>query len=568
MTKRKMWILACSLSLLVLLVLPGRAVAQRPVQVTINQIDAAAFPDLTLYVTVTDEKGSPIRGLDPDAFQLTEDGSRVSDFDLSTVEEARPPLTLAMAIDTSTTMYFGNAIEEARDAAAEFVTGLGPDDQVALFAFSTEVTRLQDFTADKNLLQERIAELEAKGWTALYEAIYQAALAVAPLTGRRAIVILTDGKNQSDLPRTADQAIKAAQEAGVPVYTLGFGSALDTALERIATETGGRYLKRPQASDVRDLFTQLAGQLQSQYVLTYRSAITPDMKSHDVTVQATTSQGTDSDSRSFIAIPVAVTPTPTTPPTPTPTSTPTPTPVPTSTPTSTATPSPVPTSTPTPTATVPPVIAAPVPTPTVPPPPPPPARWLPLLGLALLLVGGGAVLLVTATQRRGPRYCPNCGRAMDPGWRECLFCAQGLPPLGVEEPVTEHGLAAEPVGPEPRVEVAEVAMEPELTRRLTVEPQPLAWLVMTKGPQAGREFRLNADETTLGRAAENDIILDDLTVSRYHAKVRQEGEDFYLYDMAATNPTLVNGQPVTRHLLQEGDKVEIGEMVFVFKRVQ
>ena len=178
------------------------------------------------------------------------------------------------------------------------------------------------------------------------------------------------------------------------------------------------------------------------------------------------------------------------------------------------------------------------------------------------------MILVTASRKRGPRYCPTCGRAMDPSWSECLFCAQGLPPLGAEEPVTEHGLAVEPVGPEPGVEVAEVAMEPELTRRLAVEPQPLAWLVMTKGPQAGREFRLNPDETTIGRTGENDIILDDLTVSRYHAKVRREEKDFYLYDMAATNPTLVNGQVITRHLLQEGDKVEIGEMVFVFKRVE
>lgn len=551
MTKRKMWILACGLSLLAQLVLPGQAVSQQPVQVTINQIDAAKFPDLTLYVTVTDEKGNPIRRLDPDAFQLTEDGSRVSDLDLSTVEEQRPPLTLAMALDTSTTMYFGNAIEEAKAAAAEFVADLGPDDQVALFAFSTEVTQLQDFTADKALLQERIAELEARGFTALYEAIYQAALGVAPLTGRRAIVILTDGRNQSDLPATAAQAIEAAQEAGVPVYALGFGGALDTALEPLAAETGGQYLKRPRASDVRDLFTQLAGQLQSQYVLTYRSAITPDLKSHEVAVLVITPEGTASHSRSFIAIPVAITP------------------IPTATPTLTATPSPVPTSTPTATAITPPVVVTVVPTPTVEPEKPKlPAGWLPVLGIVLLVVGGGAVALVAATRQRGPRYCPTCGRAMDPSWRECLFCAQGLPPLGAEEPVTEHGLAVGPAGPELGVEVAEVTVEPGATRRLAVEPQPLAWLVMTKGPRAGREFRLNPDETTLGRAAENDIILDDPTVSRYHAKVRQEEEDFYLYDLAATNPTLVNGQSIHRHLLREGDQVEIGEMVFVFKQVE
>jgi VWFA-related protein len=544
MAKRRIWTLACSLSLLALLVLPGRAVSQQPVQVTINQIDAAQFPDLTLYITVSDEKGNPIRGLDSGAFQLTEDGSRVASFDLSTVEQARPPLTLALALDISSSMR-GTAIEEAKAAAAEFVAGLGADDRVALFKFGTEVTQLQDFTADKAVLQEKIAGLEAGGTTALYEAIYQAASAVAPLTGRRAFVILTDGWNDSDLPRTLAQAIEAAQAAGAPGYTLGFGSAYDTALERVAAETGGQYLKRPQASEVRDLFVQLAGQLQSQYVLTYRSAIAPDMKSHDVAVQVTTSQGTASGSRSFIAIPVATTPTPT------------------------ATPSPPPTSTPTATTIPPtvigPVTVTPVPTPTLPP-GPLSTGGLAILGLALVVVGGGAVALAATRRQAAPRYCPTCGRAMDPSWRECLFCAQGLPPLGKEEPITEHGLAPEPSGLQPSA--AEIAAEPVPTQFLGTKPQPMAWLVTTKGPQTGREFRLNPDETSLGRAAENDIILDDTTVSRYHAKVRREGEDFFLYDLAATNPTLVNGQAITRHLLREGDKVEIGEMVLVFKEVK
>jgi len=538
MTKRRIWTLACILSVLALLILPGRAVSQQPVRVTINQIDAARFPDLTLYATVNDEKGNPIRGLDSGAFQLTEDGNRVDRFDLKTVEQARSPLTLALALDVSSSMR-GTAINEAKAAAAEFVAGLGADDRVALFTFGTEVTRLQDFTADKAVLQEKIAGLEAGGTTALYEAIYQAASAVAPLTGRRAFVILTDGWNDSDLPRTLVQAIEAARESGVPGYTLGFGSAYDTALERVATETGGQYLKRPRASEVRDLFVRLAGQLQSQYVLTYRSAIAPDMKSHEVAVQVTTPQATASGSRSFIAIPVATTPTPT----------------PTITPTATTIPPTV----------IGPVTVTPVPTPTLPP-GPLSTGALAILGLALVVVGGGAVALAATRRQAAPRYCPTCGRAMDPSWRECLFCAQGLPPLGKEEPITEHGLAPEPPGLEPGA--AEIVAEPVPTQFLGAEPQPMAWLVTTKGPQTGREFRLNPDETTVGRAAENDIILDDPTVSRYHAKVRREGEDFYLYDLAATNPTRVNGQAITRHLLREGDKVEIGEIVLVFKEVK
>ena len=56
-------------------------------------------------------------------------------------------------------------------------------------------------------------------------------------------------------------------------------------------------------------------------------------------------------------------------------------------------------------------------------------------------------------------------------------------------------------------------------------------------------------------------------MSRQHAKVRQEGEDFYVYDLAATNPVLVNQQTVTRHRLVEGDRIELGNTALVFKRV-
>ena len=49
--------------------------------------------------------------------------------------------------------------------------------------------------------------------------------------------------------------------------------------------------------------------------------------------------------------------------------------------------------------------------------------------------------------------------------------------------------------------------------------------------------------------------------------VRVEGDDFYLYDLAATNPTQVNGQPITKHKLENGDRVLVGNTELVFKRV-
>ncbi len=73
---------------------------------------------------------------------------------------------------------------------------------------------------------------------------------------------------------------------------------------------------------------------------------------------------------------------------------------------------------------------------------------------------------------------------------------------------------------------------------------------------------------SLGRAATNDIILEDDTVSRQHAKIKLEGNQWFIYDLAATNPTRVNGRSLQgRHPLVDGDRIQIGNTVFMFKQV-
>lgn len=108
---------------------------------------------------------------------------------------------------------------------------------------------------------------------------------------------------------------------------------------------------------------------------------------------------------------------------------------------------------------------------------------------------------------------------------------------------------------------------PNPTLMLNTTAPVLAWLVMEKGDRPGQTFRLQDGDTTIGRLGTCDVALNDPAVSRQHAKIRKEGEDFFVYDLAATNPVLVNKQAVTRQLLVEGDRLEIGNTVLVFKRV-
>jgi hypothetical protein len=110
------------------------------------------------------------------------------------------------------------------------------------------------------------------------------------------------------------------------------------------------------------------------------------------------------------------------------------------------------------------------------------------------------------------------------------------------------------------------------TEVLLKPPQVMAWLALKSGPRAGRLCRLSPDVTTIGRDSFSDVILDDSAVSRNHAKVRLERgdggeEQFYIHDLASANGILVNGKQIVREALYDGDEIEIGRTVLVFKQM-
>ncbi len=96
------------------------------------------------------------------------------------------------------------------------------------------------------------------------------------------------------------------------------------------------------------------------------------------------------------------------------------------------------------------------------------------------------------------------------------------------------------------------------------KPQPLAWLVVMNGHRAGSEFRLDplADIGRDGRY--NSIAIEDPTMSRQHARVRLEKDDFVVYDLASANGIIVNGEKQQRWPLRNGDRVVIGQTEFGF----
>ncbi len=110
------------------------------------------------------------------------------------------------------------------------------------------------------------------------------------------------------------------------------------------------------------------------------------------------------------------------------------------------------------------------------------------------------------------------------------------------------------------------------TRIMRTGPPSFAWLVILNGPWAGHLFRLDPKGTVIGRDGRSDIILDEDAVSNLHAKVRAEGEEdgrplFFIQDLASSNGTFVNGAEIVKSLLQDGDRVLVGQTTLAFKQV-
>jgi hypothetical protein len=99
------------------------------------------------------------------------------------------------------------------------------------------------------------------------------------------------------------------------------------------------------------------------------------------------------------------------------------------------------------------------------------------------------------------------------------------------------------------------------------EVAPQAWLVLRRPGGGGPMYRLDKPVMHIGRHVTNDIVVNDRRVSRYHAEIRLEGEQFVLYDLGSLNGLAVNGAivrgPTT---LRNNDQVAVGNHDFIFQR--
>lgn len=273
-----MRLLQSVLAVLCLTLQPVLAANLRPYDVRIEQVDAHAFPLVTLFVLVTDsDSGEIIGGLGQRDFAITEDGEPVEIVSFSAGNSG--PISTVLIIDRSGSMGDEGKLVGAKQAAHAFVDEMRPQDQVALVVFDSRVTTWQDFSTDQDLLRRRIDALAANGGTAWHDSVWYTVDLMSGVTGRRNAILLSDGMDESS-SRSLSSTIRHAREMEVAIHTISLGNRVDRRnLQRMADETGGTYHHSPRADQLRALYESFAENAQREYVITVRS----DRASYDGT---------------------------------------------------------------------------------------------------------------------------------------------------------------------------------------------------------------------------------------------------------------------------------------------
>lgn len=217
---------------------------------------------------VTDGGGRFVRGLTRENFRIFDDGEAQT---ITHFASENIPLELVAAIDVSSSMR--EAIGTVKDAARRFLTGMAASDQVTVLAFNENIFTLARRATDPAARLRAVDRMAAWGGTALYDAIVKAIEILGRQSGRRAVVLFSDGEDQSS-HAALDAAIRATEGSDATIYAAGLGRAvgnpsLQKLLQQIASVSGGRAFFSDDVSRLDAVLTEILEDLRNQYLLAY-----------------------------------------------------------------------------------------------------------------------------------------------------------------------------------------------------------------------------------------------------------------------------------------------------------
>jgi VWFA-related protein len=227
----------------------------------IRRIDTNVMPEMVLVdVEVFDATGKPIDGLLGKDFVAMQSGAKLKPF--ASPFSKTESLAASILIDTSSSTE-GAPIAATKTAVPEFISRLSANASIRVASFSDRLNLLCDFTQDKHRAVAAVNRIRADGGTALYQSALDEIRVLSTKSGVRVLVVFTDGANS--LPGRVEEVIHAARNANVAVHFValkGAGYSDTSAIENVASQTGGKTFLVQEASRLIEAFRSLSASLQ------------------------------------------------------------------------------------------------------------------------------------------------------------------------------------------------------------------------------------------------------------------------------------------------------------------
>lgn len=246
-------------------------------------------PLVNVNASVTDERGRAVRDLRKQDFIIYEDGIEQQITHFSPVTA---PFDLALLLDTSGSTE--SKLNVIRRAAQAFVDMIGPEDQMAVFAFARRVSLVASFTNNRFLLKQSIQTIRGGGGTAFYDALWYVLDEVERRPGRRkAIVVMTDGVDNSirqpwlyPTKHTFEELLARVEESDVLIYPIYLDTEYEMVvrqrresplsyvvarrqLQALAENSAGTLYRADTVEDLEGVYQKIADELRTIYSLAY-----------------------------------------------------------------------------------------------------------------------------------------------------------------------------------------------------------------------------------------------------------------------------------------------------------
>lgn len=239
------------------------------INVHISRIETDKYPEITAYVNINGEKDGKedlASDFEKEDFSLIDTQYEITNFKLS---KDNSKVSVAIVMDHSGSMD-GAPLDNAKIAAKEAIKYMDTgNERMAIVSYDDSATVEQGLTDKQKSLNSAIEGITNGGGTNISLGLTKGIEEVDGERGSKAVILMSDGQDNGTR-EDMEKAIEKAYNSKVPVYTVAFGECDEEYMKWIADETGGKYIKADDSSDLADIYLALQKYIVNNYKIEYK----------------------------------------------------------------------------------------------------------------------------------------------------------------------------------------------------------------------------------------------------------------------------------------------------------